>query len=162
MKATSKLRPPHPSAERPLQGGAWEFFISKLPACRHYIIKCSIIISLVLRCFRKCAKMHTFESERVIVVARLPGLFHVPYSGYFSGGKIFVSSEFWASSWENVRGRGILSHTPVLCGTVSWVKFRGSPLNHENHEKFTPRKIPAIREVILRKITGRIRERPCY
>ena len=25
-----------------------------------------------------------------------------------------------------------------LCGTVSWVKFRGSPLNHKNHEKFTP------------------------
>ena len=24
-------------------------------------------------------------------------------------------------------------------------KFRGSPLNHKNHEKFTPRKIPAIR-----------------
>ena len=43
----------------------------------------------------------------------------IPYSGYFSWGKIFVSSEFLASSWKNFRGRGILNHTPVLCGTVS-------------------------------------------
>ena len=48
---------------------------------------------------------------------------HVPYSGYFSGGKIFVSSEFLASSWNNFRGLGTLNHTPVLCGTVSWVKI---------------------------------------
>ena len=26
--------------------------------------------------------------------------------------------------------------------------FRGSPLDHENHENITPRKIPAIRYVI--------------
>ena len=32
-----------------------------------------------------------------------------------------------------------------LCGTVSRVKFCGSPLNPENHEYFTSRKIPAIR-----------------
>ena len=34
-----------------------------------------------------------------------------------------MSSEVLASSWENVHGRGILSHTPVLCGTVLWVKI---------------------------------------
>ena len=33
-----------------------------------------------------------------------------------------MSSEFLASSWKKFRGRGILNHTPVLCGTVSWVK----------------------------------------
>ena len=44
---------------------------------------------------------------------------HVLYSGYFLGGKIFVSSAFLASLWKNVRGCGILHHTLVLCGTVS-------------------------------------------
>ena len=58
-----------------------------------------------------------------------------------------MSSEFLASSWRSVRGRVILSHTPVLYGTVSWVKKIGSPLNHENHENFTPRILPAIRYV---------------
>ena len=67
---------------------------------------------------------------------------YIPYSGHFSGGKIFVSSELLASSWKYFRGCGILNHTLVLCGTISWVKFRGLPLNHEN---LTPRKIPAIR-----------------
>ena len=43
----------------------------------------------------------------------------VPYSGYFSGGKIFMSSEFLASLWKNVCGHGILNHTLVLCGTIS-------------------------------------------
>ena len=33
-----------------------------------------------------------------------------------------MSSEFLASSWKNFHGRSILNHTPVLCGTVSWVK----------------------------------------
>ena len=48
---------------------------------------------------------------------------HIPYSGYFSGDKIFVRSEFLASSWKNFHGRGILNHTPVLCGTVLCVKI---------------------------------------
>ena len=69
----------------------------------------------------------------------------IPYSGYFSGGKIFVRSEFLASSWKKFRGCGILNHTPVHCGTVSWVKIS---LNHENHKNFTPRKIPAIRYLV--------------
>ena len=57
MKATSKLRPPHPSAERPLQGVRGSFFISKLPACRHYIIKCSMFLQFyaVLESAQKCA-----------------------------------------------------------------------------------------------------------
>ena len=60
--------------------------------------------------------------------------------------QIFVNSEFLASSWKYFRGRGILNHTPLLCGTVTWVKkSRGSPLNHENNETLTPRKISAIR-----------------
>ena len=46
----------------------------------------------------------------------------IPYSGYFSGSKIFVSSEFLASSWKNLFGRGKLNYTPVLCVTVLWVK----------------------------------------
>ena len=56
-----------------------------------------------------------------------------------------VTTEFWGSSWKHFRGRSILNNTPVLCGIVSWVKFRGRSLNHENHENITPRKIPAIR-----------------
>ena len=63
----------------------------------------------------------------------------IPYSGYFSGGKIFVSSEFLASSWQNFRGRGILNHTPVLCGTVSWVKiswFASQPRKFYPPEKY--------------------------
>ena len=37
--------------------GAWESFISKLPACRHYIIKCSIFLQFyaVLESAQKCA-----------------------------------------------------------------------------------------------------------
>ena len=62
----------------------------------------------------------------------------VPYSGYFGGVKIFMSSEFLASSWKNFHGRGILNHTPLLCSTVSWVKISSSPLNHKNHENLTP------------------------
>ena len=41
----------------------------------------------------------------------------------FWGVKIFVSSEFLASSWKNFHGCGILNHTPVLCSTVLWVKI---------------------------------------
>ena len=57
MKATSKFRPPHSSAERPLQGVRGSFFISKLPAYRHYIIKCSIFLQFyaVLESAQKCA-----------------------------------------------------------------------------------------------------------
>ena len=46
----------------------------------------------------------------------------IPYSGDYLGDKIFVSSEFLDSLWKNFRGHGILNRTPVLCGTVSWVK----------------------------------------
>ena len=37
--------------------------------------------------------------------------FHILYSGYSSWGKIFVSSEFLASSWKYFHGHGILNHT---------------------------------------------------
>ena len=50
-----------------------------------------------------------------------------------------MSSEFLASSWKKFRGRGILSHTWVLCST--WVKllwFASQP------RKPYPPKIPAI------------------
>ena len=57
---------------------------------------------------------------------------NIPYIGYFSGGKIFVSSEILASLWKYFRGRGILNHTPVLCDTVSrvknsWSRFASQP-----------------------------------
>ena len=63
MKATSKFRPPHPSAERPLQGvrGSFYHLIARMPTLHHQMFH----ISPVLRCFRKCKKMRTFESERV-------------------------------------------------------------------------------------------------
>ena len=66
----------------------------------------------------------------------------IPYSGYFSGSKIFVSSEFLASSWKIFHGHSIHVHVHVLChtlypvphscstcvnaklcSTVSWVNF---------------------------------------
>jgi len=64
MKATSKLRPPHPNAERPLQGVRGSFYqlIARMPTLHHQMFH----ISPVSRCFKKCAKMRTFESERVI------------------------------------------------------------------------------------------------
>ena len=34
-----------------------------------------------------------------------------------------MSGEVLASSWKKFRGRGILNHTPVLCGTISWVNI---------------------------------------
>ncbi len=63
MKATSKLRLPHPSTERPLQGlrGSFYLLIARMPTLHLQMFH----ISSVLRCFRKCAKMRTFERERV-------------------------------------------------------------------------------------------------
>ena len=57
MKATSKLRPATSKRREATSRGAWEFFISKLPACRHYIIKCSIFLQFyaVLESAQKCA-----------------------------------------------------------------------------------------------------------
>ena len=43
----------------------WEFFTVNCPLCMYMYM---FHISPVLRCFRKCAKMRTFESERVIVL----------------------------------------------------------------------------------------------
>ena len=63
MKTTSKLRPPHPSAKRPLQGVRGSFLSVNCPHAD--ITSSNVHISPVLRCFRKCAKMRTFESERV-------------------------------------------------------------------------------------------------
>ena len=59
---------------------------------------------------------------------------------YFLWGKIFVSSEFLGSSWKNVRGCGILNHTPVLCGTVSWVKISWFASQPRKPRKFYPPK----------------------
>ena len=74
-----------------------------------------VLAGPVLRRISQLRMRGTLNQERFIS--------RIPYSGYFSGGKIFVSSEFLDSSWRNFRGRGILNHTPVLCGTVSWVKI---------------------------------------
>ena len=63
---------------------------------------------------------------------------HVLYSGYFLRGKLFVSSAFLASSWNNVHGCGILHHTPVLCGTVSGVKHSWFASPPRKQRKFYP------------------------
>ena len=65
---------------------------------------------------------------------------HIPYNGYLSGGKIFVSSELLASSWKNFRGHGILKDTPVPCGTVSWVKLLWFASQPREPRKFYPPK----------------------
>ena len=100
--------------------------------------------------------MYTYthiQQQHRIVALHYTGLIlqipvkNIPCSGYFSGGKIFVSSEFLASSWKNVRGCGILNHTLVLCGTVSWVKFLWFASQPQKPQKFYHPKIPAIRYI---------------
>ena len=49
-----------------------------------------------------------------------------------------MSSEFLASSWKTFRGRDILNHTPVLCGTVSWVKILWFASQPRKPRKFYP------------------------
>ena len=66
------------------------------------------------------------------------GICAIPYSGYFSGGKIFMGSEFFASSWKNFRGFGILNHTLVLCGTLSWVKISWFASQPQKPQKILP------------------------
>ena len=67
-----------------------------------------------------CAHVH-FLYVFMYLYTAVSVMYHI--AGIFQGGKSFVISEFLASSWNNFRGRGILSHTPVLCGTVSWIKI---------------------------------------
>ena len=64
------------------------------------------IISIVLHCGH--AAKQVMESHSCTS--------YVPYSGYFSGGKIFMRSEFLPNLWKHFHGRGILSHTLVHCG----------------------------------------------
>ena len=60
--------------------------------------KCETIVSSCV-----CMHVHTCTGVLVLCVsARVPY-----YSGYFSWGKIFVSSEFWANSWKIFHGRCI-------------------------------------------------------
>ena len=54
---------------------------------------------------------------------------NIPYSGYFSGGKIFVKI-------ENLWSRAL-----VGVAHCNYETF----LYHENHGNITPRKLPAIR-----------------
>ena len=51
-----------------------------------------------------------------------------------------MSSKFLASLWKKFRGRGILDHTPVLCGTVSWVKISWYASEPRKPRKFYPPK----------------------
>ena len=71
MKATSKLRPPHPRAERPLQVVRVSF-ISKLSACRHYI-KCSIFLEFyaVVESAQKCALLRAKGITKQLTVTVL-------------------------------------------------------------------------------------------
>ena len=51
--------------------------------------------------------------KKMMRVSYLLQCIHIPYNGYFWGGKIFMSSEFLASSWKRFRGRGILNQPLV-------------------------------------------------
>ena len=75
-----------------------------------------IHLNIVPKSFLTCVP---FIIRKILRRCRL----QIPYSGYFSGDKIFVSSEFGASSWKHFHGHRILNHTSVLCGTVLWVKI---------------------------------------
>ena len=83
----------------------------------------------------------TADRTPISRVNRLPHM-GIPYRGYFSGGKIFVSSEFLASLWKYFRGRRILNHTRVLCGTVSWIINFMVRLNKKNTKILPSKKYP--------------------
>ena len=51
-----------------------------------------------------------------------------------------MRSKFLASSWKNFHGRGILNHTPVHCGTVSWVKISWFASQPRKSQTFPPPK----------------------
>ena len=80
----------------------------------------------------------------LVYVVKYQGPYWLPYGRYFSGGKIFVSSEFLASSWKNICGHGILNHTWVLCGSVLWIKISWFASQPQKPRKFYFPKIPAI------------------
>ena len=61
-------------------------------------------------------------------------VYSVPYSGYFSGGKIFVSSKFGDSSWKRFRGRGMLNHTPCTRGVVMACYFEVEVMVRSYHQ----------------------------
>ena len=70
-----------------------------------------------------------------------------------------MSSEFLASSWKHFHGCSTLRvRTQNYVVLFHRYKFRGSPLNHENYENFTPPKIPAIRYVHDEKAQEYFRE----
>ena len=68
---------------------------------------------------------------------------YILYSEYFSGGKMFVSSEFLASLWKIFRGCSTVR--AKLYGNVSWIQISWLPSQPRKPQKFSPRKIPAIR-----------------
>ena len=43
---------------------------------------------------------------------------------------------FWPGSWKYFHGCGILNHTLVLCGTVSWVKISWFASQPQKPQKF--------------------------
>jgi len=99
--------------------------------------------TLDLAAFNSLSKLDTLALKARLrgtrVIMPFGGRSLIPYSGYFfRGGKIFVSSEFLASSWKSFRGRGILNHTPVLCRTTSWVKISLFASQPRKPRKFYP------------------------
>jgi len=92
-----------------------------------HVVQLVITFSIIVTCCATCttSAMATIQ-------------YYIPYSGYISGGEIFLSSEFLASSWKNYHGRSILNHTPVLCSTVSWVKISWFTSQPRKPRKFYP------------------------
>ena len=66
-----------------------------------------------------------------------------------------MSSEFLASSWKYFCGCGILCVQTVNYAVLfRGYKFRGSLLNHENHENFTPPPPKNTRYTVCRTVIG--------
>ena len=80
----------------------------------------------------------------------------LPYSGYFSGGKIFVDMEILRVHGKNV----VVSCTRALMGvarciymvTVSWINISWFTSQPRKPRNFNPRNIPVIRYLSLRSV----------
>jgi len=113
--------------------------LTETPSGRRWLPSPSNHTVCVHMCVQVSSRAACSTANAVLVVI-------IPYSGYFSGVKIFVSSEFLASSWKTFRGHGILNHvhpsTMQYCFVGKNFMVRLSTM--KTTKILPPEKIPAI------------------